>query len=109
MDGSRTTRGERESIFHIGCQKLHRKENVERRAERGDPYGSEEGGKVRGKLNIFSKLSHERKTKQERTLGDGRRYRIVRKHRQSLSGEKQIMQMFLGKQRGMLKKATTSS
>lgn len=75
MDGSRTGRGEGKSILHIGRKKLHRKENPERKAERGDPYASEEGGKMRGKFNIVSELSDGRKTKQERTLGEGRRYR----------------------------------
>lgn len=87
MDGSRTGRVERESILHIGRKKLHRKENAERKAGRGDPYGSEEGGKIRGKFNTVSELSDGRKTKQERTLGEDRRCRSLRKHRQSLSWE----------------------
>ena len=44
MDGSRTGRVERENILYVGRKKLHRKENAERKAERGDPYGSEERG-----------------------------------------------------------------
>lgn len=109
MGGSRTGRGERENILYIGRKKLHRKENAERKAERRDLYGSEEGEKIRRKFHTVSKLSDGRKTNQEGTLGEDRRYRNLRKHRQSLSWEKQIIQMFLGKQRGMLKKATTNS
>lgn len=93
MDGSRTERVERESILHIGRKKLHRKENAERKAERGNPYGSEEGGKIRGKFNTVSELS-DRKTKQERTLEEDRRYRSLRKHRQSLSWENKQCRCF---------------
>lgn len=65
MDGPRTGRAETESILHIGRKKLHRNENAERKAERGDPRGREEGGKIRGKFSVVSGLSDGRKTKRE--------------------------------------------
>lgn len=49
-------RTERERVLRTGRENLHRKEHAERKAERGDPCGDEEGGDIRREFNMVSEL-----------------------------------------------------
>lgn len=64
-------RAQRERVMRAGRENLHRRERAERKAERGDPCGAEEGGDIRGEFNMVSELPGG--GNQQRALGEDRR------------------------------------